>query len=205
MAPFSSIGEKRQNPISRQTTTKFDEQNTLHREQRRRQYLDKVRQQGEDKKWDVRGEQILREDFLTTERQWIASRNRSAPPLIYPEDDDMKDMTSGNELQSMLTDRLPLPALLTEVVDSLLDQALSQENEEVDALVSSFEEYSTAALHGIDKRVEYGSDDEKYNSIFLDLLSSTSTEGPVIPHGGQVLSHENHEAIATQSMDTSGG
>ncbi|KAL8899104.1 MAG: hypothetical protein Q9192_001739 [Flavoplaca navasiana] len=188
MAPFSSIGEKRQNPISRQTTTKFDEQNTLHREQRRRQYLDKVRQQGEDKKWDVRGEQILREDFLTTERQWMASRNRSAPPLIYPEDNDMKDMTSGNEHQN-----------------SLLDQALSQENEEVDALVSSFEEYSTAALHGIDKRVDYGSDDEKYNSIFLDLLSSTSTEGPVISHGGQVLSHENHEAVATESMDTSGG
>ncbi|KAI4268728.1 MAG: hypothetical protein LQ337_007686 [Flavoplaca oasis] len=188
MAPFSSIGEKRQNPISRQTTTKFDEQNTLHREQRRRQYLDKVRKQGEDKKWDVRGEQILREDFLTTERQWIASRNRSAPPLMYFEDDDMKDMTSGNEHQN-----------------SLLDQALSQENEEVDALVSSFEEHSTAALHGVDKRVDYGSDDEKYNSIFLDLLSSTSTEGSVIPRGGHVLPQGNHEAVATESMDTSGG
>ena len=91
------------------------------------------------------------------------------------------------------------------MIDSLIDEAFSQENEEVDAFVSSFEEQFTAAVHRIDKCVDYGSDDEQYDSIFLDLLSRTSNEGPLIPHGGQVLSRENHEAVTTDSMDTSGG
>ncbi|KAL8752033.1 MAG: hypothetical protein Q9199_006019 [Rusavskia elegans] len=188
MAP--SAGEKCRSPSSRQTTKKTDKENTLHHEQRRRTFLEKVRRKGEDKKWDIRGEQILREDFLTIERRWIESQNLSAPPpLIYPEDDDMKDTISDKEHQA----------------DGMIDQVLSLENEEVDALVSLFEEHSDGARDQIDKRVDYGSDDEKYDSIFLDLLSSTLKEGLLLPHAGQDFSQANNEALATEAMDTSGG
>ncbi len=87
----------------------------------------------------------------------------------------------------------------------MIDQVLSQENEEVDALVSLFEEGSDEARDEIDKRVDYGTDDEKYDSIFLDLLSSTSNEGLLIPYTKQDFSEANNGSLTTEAMDTSGG
>ncbi|KAL8654345.1 MAG: hypothetical protein Q9226_003472 [Calogaya cf. arnoldii] len=133
---------------------------------------------------------ILREDFLTTERQWIDSQNRSAPPpLIYPEDDDMKDPISDNEHQA----------------EGMIDQVISQENEEVHALVSLFEENLEDARHEKVKRPYYGSDDEKYDSIFLDLLSSTSDRRLSTTHARPGWPQGDDEALPTESMDTSGG
>ncbi|KAL8928349.1 MAG: hypothetical protein Q9172_000941 [Xanthocarpia lactea] len=189
----SSAGDKRRNLSShtspRQTTQGSEKEKTLHHEQRRRAFLNKVRQKGEDKKWDIRGEQILREDFLNTERDWIDSQNRSAPPLVYPEDDDMMGTVSDGEQQA----------------NTMIDQVLSQENEEVDALISLLEERTDTAGHEPHKRVDYGSDDENYDSIFLNLLSSTSTEGPSIPDARHISPEMNNEALTSEAMDTSGG
>ncbi|KAI4092909.1 MAG: hypothetical protein LQ339_007805 [Xanthoria mediterranea] len=146
-----STAEKHGSPIPRQVTQKSDKENTLHHQQQRRTFLAKVRQKGEDKKWDIRGEQ-----------------NIKAP-------------------------------------DAMIDRVLSQENEEVDALVSLFEEGSDEARDEIDNRVDYGTDDEKYNSIFLDLLSGTSNEGLLIPYTRQDTSEANNRSLATEAMDTSGG
>ncbi|KAI4220973.1 MAG: hypothetical protein L6R36_007227 [Xanthoria steineri] len=185
-----STAEKHGSPSPRQVTQKSDKENTLHHEQQRRTFLAKVRQKGEDKKWDIRGEQILREDFLTIQRHWIESQNLSAPPpLIHSEDDVMKEMTLDKEHQA----------------DAMIDRVLSQENEEVDALVSLFEEGSDEARDEIDKRVDYGTDDEKYDSIFLDLLSGTSNEGLLTPYTRQDFSEANNRSLATEAMDTSGG
>lgn len=87
----------------------------------------------------------------------------------------------------------------------MIDRVLSQENEEVDALVSLFEEGSDEARDEIDKRVDYGTDDEKYDSIFLDLLSGTSNEGLLTPYTRQDFSEANNRSLATEAMDTSGG
>ncbi|KAL9001196.1 MAG: hypothetical protein Q9169_000380 [Polycauliona sp. 2 TL-2023] len=180
MAPSSSAGETHQNPNLRQITPKNDQENTVQQEQRRRKFLHKVRQKGEDKKWDHRGQQILREDFLASERHWMESQYRSAPPpLTCPEDDELKDTTLDHEHD-----------------DEMIDQVLSQENQDVDALISLFEEHSDQTRHAIDKPGDDGSDDEKYDSIFLDLLSSTSN--------GR-LSKISHEVPVGEAMDTSGG
>ncbi|KAL8914438.1 MAG: hypothetical protein Q9171_000943 [Xanthocarpia ochracea] len=172
----SSAGDKRRNPSShpspRQTTQGLEKEKTVHHERRRRAFLNKVRQKGEDKKWDIRGDQ-----------------NRSAPPLVYPEDDDMMGTVSDDEQQA----------------NARIDQVLSQENEEVDALISLLEERTEAAGHEPDKRVDYGSDDENYDSIFLNLLSSTSTEGPSIPDARHISPEVNNEALTSEAMDTSGG
>ncbi|KAL8674261.1 MAG: hypothetical protein Q9168_001328 [Polycauliona sp. 1 TL-2023] len=180
MAPSSSAGETHRNPAKRQTTPKSDKEHALHQEQRRRKFLHKVREKGEDKKWDHRGQQILREDFLAVERHWIESKYRSAPPpLTCPEDEDLKDMKTDDAHD-----------------DGMIDQVLSQENEKVDALISLFEERSDQPRRGPNKPVDDGSDDEKYDSIFLDLLTSTSNEE--LPQTG-------YETPATEAMDMSGG
>ncbi len=54
----SAAGDKRRNLSPRQTTQGSEKEKTLHHEQRRRAFLNKVRQKGEDKKWDTRGEQV---------------------------------------------------------------------------------------------------------------------------------------------------
>ncbi|KAI4237888.1 MAG: hypothetical protein LQ349_001509 [Xanthoria aureola] len=148
-----STAEKHGSPSPRQVTQKSNKENTLQHEQQRRTFLAKVRQKGEDKKWDIRGEQ---------------TKNIKAP-------------------------------------DAMIDRVLSQENEEIDALVSLFEEGSDEARDEIDKCFDYGTDDEKYDSIFLDLLSGTSNEGLSIPYTRQDFSEANNRSLATEAMDTSGG
>ncbi|KAL8780602.1 MAG: hypothetical protein Q9213_006399 [Squamulea squamosa] len=193
MAPSAPGGVKRLDRSSRQTTIQQVEDGKaldLHHEQRRCLFLNKVRQKGEDKKFEVRGEQILRDDFFKTERHWIDSQNSSAPPpLTHTEDDDMTSTIPGNEQQS----------------NEMIDQVLSQENEEVDALVSLLEENTSEASHQVEKRLDYGIDDENYDSIFLNILSSSSDERFSTPHAGHVPLGINDDGLTTEAMDTSGG
>ena len=77
-------------------------------EQQRQAFLHKVRQQGSDRKWETRGEQVrislntlksfdyplteeswqmLREDFLAFERLWVQQQDQSAPTLPASHED----------------------------------------------------------------------------------------------------------------------
>ncbi|KAL8766586.1 MAG: hypothetical protein Q9209_006651 [Squamulea sp. 1 TL-2023] len=180
MAPSASGGKKRSNLSSRQTTMQHAEDEKALRLQRRRIFLEKVRQKGEDRKFEVRGEQILRDDFFRIERHWVDSQNSSAPPLTHPEDDDMK-------------------------ATEMIDHVLSQENEEVDALVSLLEENTGEPGHEVEKCLHDGIDDKNYDLIFLNILASSSDEGFPVTYARHVSSEVNDEGLTSEAMDTSGG
>ncbi|KAL8815003.1 MAG: hypothetical protein Q9223_005823 [Gallowayella weberi] len=159
----------------------------LHIEHRRREFLHKVHRKGEDRKWDLRGEQILHEDFLQFERRWIEFQNLSAPaPVIDPEEDNMKVTEAGYS-------------------DEMLDRVLSQENDEVDALVSFLGDRSEGPSFDIDGQLDYGSDDENYDAIFRSILSDLPKENLTTSCARQVSAKANEQASAGEAMDTTGG
>ncbi|KAL8731331.1 MAG: hypothetical protein Q9166_003555 [cf. Caloplaca sp. 2 TL-2023] len=193
MACSGSASEKRRRSNPRQSTQHLEESNKLHREQQRRAFLHKVRQKREDRKWDVRGEQVLREDFLEFERRWIESQDRSAPaPLLYSEDDEMKESNPTDEKAG-----------------ELIDQVLSQEHEEVDALVFLSGECTEGGGLEVDERVDHGSDDEDYDedydSIFMALLSKDPQSILQPPNVERVCTEANNETRTSEAMDTTRG
>lgn len=54
--------------------------------------------------------QILREDFIASQKQWLESQDRSAPPILdYPGDDDMEEIgAEANQQQRWNPDPLRL-------------------------------------------------------------------------------------------------
>ncbi|KAL8797606.1 MAG: hypothetical protein Q9182_007187 [Xanthomendoza sp. 2 TL-2023] len=189
MAPSSSAGEKRRHLNSRRQIMQQSKgaDKALHREHRRRDFLHKVRREGEDRKWDLRGEQILREDFLVYERRWIESQNLSAPaPVIDPEEDDM-DVTEAWH------------------ADEMLDRVLSQENDEIDALVSFLGDRGEGSSFNIDGRLNYGSDDENYDAIFRSILSDLPKRNLSTSSARLVSAKANKQVPIGEAMDTTGG
>ncbi|KAL8681535.1 MAG: hypothetical protein Q9186_002351 [Xanthomendoza sp. 1 TL-2023] len=191
MASSSLAGEKRRHFKSRpQTMQQTEGGKALHHEYRRREFLHKVRRKGDDRKWDIRGEQILREDFLKYERHWIESQNLSAPaPVIDPEEDDMKVTEAGYDTH----------------VDEMIDRALSQEHDEVDALVSLLEDRNEGPSFNVGMRLDYGSDDENYDSIFMSILSDLPEGDLSTSSAKQISAQANDEAPTGEAMDTTGG
>ncbi|KAL8701002.1 MAG: hypothetical protein Q9201_005143 [Fulgogasparrea decipioides] len=176
---------------------------------RRQQFLRKVRQKGHDRKWDARGEQVsiskicakppklslsryqmLREDFLASERLWLEQQDRSAPTLpAFPSDEDIEEVETNIQAQA----------------SGMVDQVLAQEDAEVEALVSMFEDQSNEGSLATDESANYGSEEESYDLIFMDILSTPSV-GESSRHDERQVSTNNHqEAHGNEEMDTTRG
>ncbi|KAL2042194.1 hypothetical protein N7G274_004682 [Stereocaulon virgatum] len=123
-------------------------------DRRRQVYLKRVRQTSDDKKWEARSEQILRADFMSRRKQWEIQQARSAPePLAAPDDEDMAGtFDATNELD-------------------FLDEILSQEDQELEAIVSSMEDDPRQEDYQSYQMSNYGSDDEEYDKLFMEVMS----------------------------------
>lgn len=82
---------------------------------------------------------------------------------------------------------------------AMVDQILSQEEEELQALISSMNETNQEIDDletGVHERTisDYGSDEEEYDRLFMDIVSH-----PQQPNGSQTGLHDN----ALQDMDVS--
>ncbi|KAL8930275.1 MAG: hypothetical protein Q9208_000892 [Pyrenodesmia sp. 3 TL-2023] len=169
---------------SRDASQDSDQQKWLSDERRRRIYLRKVHQKGEDKKWDARSQQILREEYISSQRQWLESQDRSAPPtLVHP----------GDEI---------MDGIVIEHGEEMIDQVLSRENEEVEALVAMLEDRPNEGTLGTDDSISYGSDDENYDSIFAEILA-TASEGKAAQSGiWQTVARPEDNEEHGETMDT---
>lgn len=87
----------------------------------------------------------------------------------------------------------------------MIDQVVSQQNDEVDALVSLLEEHSEGPGLDADRRIDYGSDDENYDSIFMSMVSDSSEADPWTINTRQVAAEASSEAPTSEAMDTTGG
>jgi len=125
---------------------------------RRDMFFKRVQNKRDDKKWESRGEQIQQLDFVSERKRWEAEKARQAPP----ENDDVPE--------ELLDDTASLPQLQSyqhalqfqpEITEA--DYVAAQEEYELQQLIASMEQEGDGR-----SSQHYGSDDEDYDSIFME-------------------------------------
>jgi hypothetical protein len=111
---------------------------------RRDMFFARVQNNREDKKWEARGEQIQQLDFVSERKRWEALKARQAPA----------------EEEDIVEEDAMLPMETTEA-----DYVAAQEQYELDQLVAMREEEEKRSSQ------HYGSDDEDYDSIFMECAT----------------------------------
>ncbi|KAL8938845.1 MAG: hypothetical protein Q9211_003011 [Gyalolechia sp. 1 TL-2023] len=84
--------------------------------------------------------------------------------------------------------------------DDMIDQVLSQENEELQALVTLLEDRSDEERPG----ARYGSDEESYDSIFLEISKVDFTNNAISRSNAQPSGKEFKASVDNEAMDTTG-
>ena len=145
--------------------------------------------------------QMARLDYLKEKRRWEAEQVRSAPSL-HPDfaeaeetsDYDLPTYTSQMAWDSQSQSEYPL--------DLEADLVLQQEDEEMEALLALMQEDETRRnqqsnsqdAHD-DRSSAFGSDDDEYDNIFMNLIDETG--------GAASASEQQHEHPADDKMDLS--
>lgn len=160
----------------------------------------KVQQGREDSRWSVRAEDLARMDYMAQRRAWEVEQSRSAPPTWYAEElEDEHDLETrslgyrgGTQLQALSQSALSRQERLQQERDEEerrreFEMVLRREDEELEALLSL----------GYEDQSGFGSDEEDYDSLFMDLaeprhdqndsghVTSTSSSGPTIQQHGE--------------------
>ncbi|KAL8907885.1 MAG: hypothetical protein Q9207_001122 [Kuettlingeria erythrocarpa] len=182
----SSPVVKKAHPRLRNTSQDADQQKRLSDERRRRIFLGKVHQKGEDKKWDVRAEQILREEYISSQRQWLESQDRSAPPTLEQPGDEIMDVIDAKHAEEMI------------------DQVISQETQEVEALVAMLEDSPKEGTLRADYSIRHESDDENFDSIFAEILATASEDNAAQSGVWHMNASPKEDEEHGEAMDTTG-
>jgi hypothetical protein len=145
--------------------------------------------------------QMARLDYLKEKRRWEAEQVRSAPSL-HPDFAEAEE-TSDYDLPTYSSQMAWDPQSQSEYpLDSEADLALRQEDEEMEALLAMMQEdenrrvqQSNSQEAHDDLSSAFGSDDDEYDSIFMDMIDET---------GGAASGSEQHgQHTADDQMDLS--
>ncbi|KAF2759733.1 hypothetical protein EJ05DRAFT_509445 [Pseudovirgaria hyperparasitica] len=170
------------------------------RDKRRDLFLKKVKEGREDRNWEAKGEQILRMDFMKEQKKWETEKARSAPKFDeFAEDDEPQDeiMLSSQPYQthpSFQTSSLN-SALASHHEEAEAEALLRQEQEELDAMLAAIEDQENIE-QAYQLPSHFGSDDEDYDSLFMDYLSTQEDQ-----HG--ILREPELSKPVDDEMDTS--
>ncbi|KAG9613933.1 hypothetical protein KCV04_g16676, partial [Aureobasidium melanogenum] len=173
------------------------------RERRRDMFLRKVRQSRDDNKWDSRIDDMARLDYLKEKRRWEAEQVRSAPSLHpdFAEAEEASEYDLPTYSSQMAWDP---QSQFEHPLDPEADAILQQENEELEALVALMQEdencqnqqFNSQEAHD-DRSSVFGSDDDEYDNIFMNLIDETG--GAAAGSGHQ----QQHQPTAGDEMDLS--
>ncbi|CAD0096908.1 unnamed protein product [Aureobasidium vineae] len=162
------------------------------RERRRDMFLRKVRQARDENKWDSR---------IDDKRRWEAEQVRSAPSLHpeFAEAEEASDYDLPTYSSQMAWDPQSQPEYPP---DSEVDAVLQQENEELEALIALMQEeddrrnqQSNSQEAHDDRFSAFGSDDDEYDNIFMNMIDETG--------GAASVSEPQHQHTADDEMDLS--
>ncbi|ORY08956.1 hypothetical protein BCR34DRAFT_626032 [Clohesyomyces aquaticus] len=145
------------------------------RERRRELFFRKVQKGREEKKWEVRGDQIQRLDFISSQKRWEAEKSRQAPQL----DSDCIDEEFFGETtrDAAESDAMQLQQEVTEA-----DYILQQEEREMQALIALMEDEEQSAQDTSSQH--YGSDDEDFDQLFVEYTTTAETQNQDQPPYG---------------------
>jgi hypothetical protein len=128
--------------------------------------------------------QMARLDYLKEKRRWEAEQVRSAPSL-HPDFAEAEE-TSDYDLPTYSNQMSWHPQSQSEYpLDSEADLVLQQEDEELEALIALMQEdenrrnqQSNSQETHDDRSSAFGSDDDEYDSIFMDMIDETGGAAP---------------------------
>ncbi|WPG98271.1 pentatricopeptide repeat-containing protein, chloroplastic [Acrodontium crateriforme] len=160
-------------PVKKAPSTK---QNELQ-ERRRGLFLKKVRDGRDDKRFEARGEDMMRLDFVRQQRQWEAERARDAPWMAAygpDEDENEEDLpTSSGAMQlSRLNSQTPLAEEEEEV-----EEVVQMEDQELEALLSFMPANGDEEMNDQELRSDHvWSDDDDYDDLFSEFMDQGNDE-----------------------------
>ncbi|KAI9787463.1 MAG: hypothetical protein M1835_002662 [Candelina submexicana] len=207
LTPFSQR-PIRSNPLMAQNKEKGDRQT-----RQRDLFLKRVRQDGEERKWQSRSEELLRLDFVSMEKRWRADLARTAPDFTDEPDEETNDTMTSSESEYSKAHSSALQFLLTSAGDDcIVEDVLQHEHRELDELLSMMEtsrqaEDAPSSTYPLDYEADnsstvYEGEDDDYESLFRDVIRQGLDKGqhlrePLLPVWGE----QRHE----HDMDLSGG
>jgi len=129
---------------------------------------------------------------MSRQKRWEAAKAHQAPSLDVDLDDHVMDTLSSNRRETARSQTLQ--ATFTEThMNPEVDMILEQENRDLDALISLMDENQN---HENSLLQHYGSDEEDYDSLFREYLTTLDDEQ------SSTMVYSSYEADA---MDTSHG
>ncbi|KAI6821624.1 hypothetical protein KC332_g10105 [Hortaea werneckii] len=144
------------------------------KEKRRHMFLRKVKEGREDKRWESRGEDIMRLDFMQRQRAWEAEQAREAPlipsdpPEPEEEEADFELPTSSNAMQISQTSEPPR--------EDEADEIAQQEEQELEALLEYMPGQHPVQTFSSERNETHPehlwSDDDDYDALFSELVES---------------------------------
>ncbi|KAF1960168.1 hypothetical protein CC80DRAFT_438751 [Byssothecium circinans] len=160
----SSSNEKRAVPVSQRAykPNPLVQSRDAAAQKRRDMFFRKVQKGRDDKKWDARGEQIQRLDYISEHKRWEAEKARQAPEVGEEIVDDEEGLPIA--ASSFMGSSAPQQQPEQEVAEA--EYMIEQEEWELQQLIASMEEQERDNVSQ-----HYGSDDEDYNSIFMECAS----------------------------------
>ncbi|KAI9680603.1 MAG: hypothetical protein M1817_004043 [Caeruleum heppii] len=165
------------------------------KERRRNLFLKKVRQGGEDRRWEARGgdEELMRSIFVSERKRWEAMQARLAPaPLV--EDEEEIETDHDNDDGSLFD----IDMSTMDIPDDVAEYSTTREESGPDRHPASSEPQSVL---GTSQDHEFGSEDEDYDRLFLELCELSDGQGASSSQRLEVGAQgSNHD-----SMDTSHG
>ncbi|KAK3722661.1 hypothetical protein LTR37_002231 [Vermiconidia calcicola] len=144
-------------PVKKAPSPKPDEL----KERRRNLFLKKVKNGREERRFEQRGEDIMRLDYMQRQKQWEAELARDAPqtPSDPPQPEDEEELpTSSNAMQ--ISQTLP---------EDEVDDVLQWENQELEALLSYMPQSETGDANSQPER-NLWSDDDDYDALFSEFM-----------------------------------
>lgn len=86
----------------------------------------------------------------------------------------------------------------------MIDEILSKENEEVEALVSMLEERPHEVSPDLDETSTYSSDEESYEAVFAEVLRAFPEEDTSTCNARQAGGGSGEQGKDYEAMDTTG-
>ncbi|KAI3325861.1 hypothetical protein HD806DRAFT_488459 [Xylariaceae sp. AK1471] len=142
-------------------------------ESRRTLFLRNVRQRADDRKWEQRGgdQEALKLEWNVLNRQWRQQKDMDLDGFVF--NDEIEDVPENpNEVQYE--------------TDNMMVDAIAQEEEaEVDAMLSLLDTRSSSQVPEPPYMASL-SDDEDYDTLFMDILSRQEGDSKGFVPSGQM-------------------
>ncbi|KAH9906947.1 hypothetical protein F4778DRAFT_604921 [Xylariomycetidae sp. FL2044] len=137
-------------------------------ESRRKLFLKNVRQRADDKNWERRGgdQEALKLEWAVLDKQWRDQKNRDIDGMLFEDDiDDIPDFGRREQEQPVQSDEM------------MVDTIAQEEEDELDAMLSMYEEAQSSQRPPQQPASPCLSDDDDYDSLFQDLLTQQEPGG----------------------------